>query len=175
VLLETEPLGSWWSVGTSLTASAGSAVVDFFAGMRAQVVVEPSRSGRGVNRPPETGKYATRCQQKGRAAALTNRTYVGKSRIHGRGLFAAMIINAGETSTTSHLLITKAAVPREFARHVYNLEDGRTALPCGDGIFVNHADNPNSWAKLDLRSRTISVIALHDIRSDEEITIDYRG
>jgi len=103
------------------------------------------------------------------------RTHIAPSIIHGHGLFASEGIAAGEVVNRTPIVITGERVPRAFVRHVYRLPDGRHALPRGDGIMVNHSDRPNALVEIDVRERTVSLIALRRIRRGEEITIDYAG
>jgi uncharacterized protein len=129
-----------------------------------------------VSTETSTQPRRTTAHARGRATRrLPNRTRVGLSKIHGYGLFANETIAAGETVNRAPLLITGKQLPRSFARHVYHLADGRHALPCGDGIMVNHANRPNARFEIDVRERAVTLIALRRIRRGEEITIDYDG
>jgi hypothetical protein len=104
---------------------------------------------------------------------LIKRAAVGRSEIHGWGLLATEWIGTGAVADESPILVTRSPIPREFDAHVYWLRDGRAALPCGDGIFTNHCEEPNARVRADLRRRLISLIALRDIGPGEEVTIDY--
>jgi SET domain-containing protein len=106
---------------------------------------------------------------------LVKRAAVGRSTIHGWGLIAKEPIPAGEIADESPVLVTGERVPHAFEAHVYQLADGRSAFPCGDGIFTNHCGEPNAAPKVDLRRRIMVLVALRDIEPGEEITIDYDG
>ena len=100
------------------------------------------------------------------------RAAVGPSRIQGWGLIAREAVAMGETVDESPILLT-ARVPRDIGGHTYTLSDGRHALPCGDGVFVNHSDDPNVWPLPDLRRRVMRLIAVRDIAPGEEVTLNY--
>jgi len=94
--------------------------------------------------------------------------FVDQSPIHGRGLFAAGKISAGQFIGSY-----QGPVVDQDGAYVLWVEDG----PDGEWIgyagrnklrFMNHADRPN--AELD----GLDCYALGDIRANEEITIDYR-
>ena len=98
---------------------------------------------------------------------------VAPSPIHGWGLVATRRIRAGAIADEAPVLLTRQRVPRAFEGHVYRLPDGRSALPCGDGIFTNHADDPNAEPKIDFRRRVLVLVAVRDIAAGEEVTFDY--
>ena len=50
---------------------------------------------------------------------------------------------------------------------------GRYILCCGDARFLNHSDDPNLRPDLSLDRYGLDVAA-RDIRSGEELTVDYR-
>ena len=100
------------------------------------------------------------------------RAAVGPSRIQGWGLIAREAIAPGETVDESPILLT-ARVPADISGHTYRLGDGRRALPCGDGVFVNHSDDPNARPLPDLRRRVMRLIAVRDIAPGDEVTLDY--
>jgi uncharacterized protein len=106
---------------------------------------------------------------------LIKRAAVGPSPIDGWGLIATHAIDAGEVVDESPVLLTKERVPRAFAAHVYRLTDGRSAMPCGDGIFTNHCDEPNAVPEMDLGRRIATLVAICDIDAGDEVTIDYGG
>lgn len=107
-------------------------------------------------------------------------TYVGPSRIHGLGLFAAQDIPAG---TVLWRFIPPfdvlfgdrdlEALP-EFTRDTvmkYSYFDAVRAayVLCGDDArFMNHSDLPNTREELE------QTVAVQDIAAGEEITCDYR-
>ena len=104
---------------------------------------------------------------------LMKRAAVGPSHIEGWGLLATEQVPGGEVIDESPLLITRQRIPRSFEAHVYRLDDGRFAMPCGDGVFTNHASEPNAEPRLDRRRRVIVLVARRAIRIGEEVTIDY--
>lgn len=90
--------------------------------------------------------------------------YVKESAIHGKGLFARKKIREGQV-----LGYIKGTPTQEDGPHVLWLHE------IGQGIhvecdlkYINHNQNPNACYYDDL-----SVVALRDIRKDEEITHNY--
>jgi len=91
---------------------------------------------------------------------------VKKSGIHGRGLFAARPIAAGD-----YIGLYEGPEVLEDGMHVLWVETGDDEWTGYDGTgklrFLNHADQPN--AEMD----GLECFALRDIEAGEEITIDY--
>lgn len=88
--------------------------------------------------------------------------YVKKSRIHGKGLFAARNIRAGEV-----LGSIKYNPVNEDGPYVLWLGEQGIRVEC-DLKFINHSKRPNACYCDDL-----DVVALKNIKKDEEITHDY--
>src|SRR5947209_7244643 len=97
---------------------------------------------------------------------------VKQSPIHGRGVFAARRIEAGEViidwSGCSEVLSDGAveALPREESIFV-SVIDGQNVLFKPPARFVNHSCNPNA------RGCDRHDIAIRVIEAGEEITVDY--
>lgn len=94
------------------------------------------------------------------------RTYVDQSAIHGRGLYAAVDINAGDYIGTF-----KGPPAQRNGSHVLWLidEDGNHFGRRGINAlrYLNHGENANAeFYDFDL-------YATRDIAAGEEITIDY--
>lgn len=96
---------------------------------------------------------------------LTVSFYAGESPIHGKGLFAARHIEAGEVLGTVSGRWTKRNGPYVL----WVAEDKGFRVEC-DFRFINHSPEPNA-AYYD----TLEVCALRDIRPGEEITHDYQS
>ena len=97
---------------------------------------------------------------------------VGKSRIHGNGIFATRNIKKGETA-----FIIKGKIVR------WIVSDQRTSLygpdwigigkevwidPKGPAKLLNHSCEPSCGMK-----GKVKVVALRDMKKGEEITVDY--
>lgn len=108
-----------------------------------------------------------------RSEPLPSNVRVARSRLHGHGLFAACDLAPDDVITVTPVLVIDQRLPAQIAGHVYRLGDGRSLLPCGDGIMVNHRRRPSAHIQVDLRARTVSLIASRWIAAGEEITIDY--
>ena len=94
---------------------------------------------------------------------LNQLTYVNKSNIHGKGLFARVDIPENTVIGTLDGTPCKKDGP-----HVLWLDDTQGIKVTCDLKFINHADKPNACYYDDL-----TVVALKDIRADEEITHNY--
>jgi SET domain-containing protein len=89
--------------------------------------------------------------------------YVADSPIHGKGLFAATFIPAGEVIGA----LTGEYTTRD-GDYVLWLDNQQGFLVHGDLRFINHSDKPNA-----VYYDTLEVCALRDIHHGEEITHDY--
>ena len=88
--------------------------------------------------------------------------YVKDSGIHGKGLFACCDIEKDET-----IGIIKFNPTDEDGPHVLWVENQGILVEC-DLKFINHHPDPNACYCEDL-----NVVALREIKQDEEITHDY--
>lgn len=110
---------------------------------------------------------------------LLVKTYVGKSPVHGRGLFAAEDIMSGTVIWRAgcEMLFTRenfAMLSEAEKRTVSNWGwldkiDGMYHLPLDNDRFINHSDAPNT--RIESSGLTI---ASRTIRRGEEILCDYR-
>ncbi len=88
---------------------------------------------------------------------------VGRSAIHGKGLFAAATIREGEV--LGHLETRPAS---EDGPHVLWCDDGQGHEVLCDFRYINHSPDPNVAYYEDL-----TVVALRDIEPGEELTHHY--
>jgi uncharacterized protein len=91
-------------------------------------------------------------------------TCVRRSPIHGKGVFAAQPIEAGQTIG----YFEGHAVARD-GEHVLWLDDGSALEVTNDLRFLNHAAEPNA----DFDGASLEVWASRPIAPGEEITIHY--
>lgn len=91
--------------------------------------------------------------------------YVSRSSIHGRGLFAATRIGAGQVIGRVRGVPTRRNGP-----HVLWLSEKRALRVTCDLRFINHSESPNAKYYDDGQ-----VVAIKAIRPHEEITHDYDG
>lgn len=104
---------------------------------------------------------------------------IGRSRIHGRGVFATTTIRSG-TRVVEYLgeIITEKEADKRAVgrRHVwlFDLEcghyidgDPRLAGPC-----VNHSCRPNCFT--EIMDGRVFIVAQETIRRGDELTYDYR-
>jgi len=109
---------------------------------------------------------------------LLVRTYLGKSTIHGLGVFAGEFIRKGTKVWRFVEGFDRVWSPRDFAklpkqarqyvlRHGYRV-DGEILLTCDNDHHMNHSPNSNThW-------RNGHIVAKRDIAKGDEITNDYR-
>ena len=94
---------------------------------------------------------------------LNSSVYVDNSPIHGKGLFAKTLINAGEV-----IGILEGEYTEKDGDHVLWLNEKTGFLVHSDLRYINHSDKPNA-AYYD----NLEVCAVRDIQPGEEITHDY--
>ena len=107
------------------------------------------------------------------------RTYIAPSQLHGRGVFAAEPIAAGEVIEECPVL----RVPMEQLEHLgativdeyYFAWDADGAIALGHGSLYNHSDTPVAEYRKDIAADVLTVRALSDIAAGEEITFHYSG
>ncbi|HZR36035.1 MAG TPA: SET domain-containing protein-lysine N-methyltransferase [Nevskia sp.] len=103
---------------------------------------------------------------------------VRRSRIDGRGLFAARPLPArrklGEIGG-SHVRLPGAWKEAERSGRIYLIEiDPRTALDCSAGNsfrFLNHSCSANCYMRI--AHRRVEVYTRRAIRAGDELTVDY--
>ncbi len=115
------------------------------------------------------------CPPAGRAI----RTYAAPSRLHGRGVFAAVPIAAGEVVEECPVLRFPAAqrdlIGETLIDEYYFEWDGDGALALGLGSLYNHSDTPVAEYLKDTVHDVLVVRALAAIAPGEEITFSYSG
>jgi SET domain-containing protein len=112
------------------------------------------------------------------ASYLSPKTRIGKSRIHGRGLFARSPIPKGDIVAIKggHILDGRALsrVRRRIAAAYIQIDDGfyigarRPAEVAPNKLFINHSCEPN----LGIRGQ-VTYVALRAIKAGEELTYDW--
>ncbi|RJQ35020.1 SET domain-containing protein-lysine N-methyltransferase [Candidatus Parcubacteria bacterium] len=112
-------------------------------------------------------------------------TKIGRSGIHGIGLFAAAPISEGtriwEVTPGFDLRIPRTEIeklpkPARIQMLTYSFEEigtGFCVICIDDDRFTNHSDNPNT-REIHVPGEQAYSIAIHDIPEGDEITCDYR-
>ena len=115
---------------------------------------------------------------------LLVKTKIGKSDIHGLGLFAAERITQGtiiwrftpgfDLDLDPAQLELQPSPVRERLRHYGYLDPRlkRFILGCDDARFINHSNSPNMRVDFSADSYGLDV-AVRDIEVGEELTVDY--
>lgn len=107
------------------------------------------------------------------------KVFVSESKIKdaGKGVFAKDEITSGE-------IIEKCPVIEVSLKDPANNDDGKLvdyffyfgeglAIALGFGSLYNHSYEPNATYKVNLENKTIDFIAIKDINSGEEVTVNY--
>lgn len=101
--------------------------------------------------------------------------YVGESKISGKGTFASRNIKVGDviniiTGTEYNEKQVDDLIKKEKLRidDDFQIDDDKFLVGPGIDYFTNHSCDPNAGIK-----NTNQVVAVINIKKDEEITIDY--
>jgi uncharacterized protein len=113
------------------------------------------------------------------AATGTVTLRVGRSPIHGTGVFAARRFEADEVIERCPVLTLSgsdadAVVDTVLGNYVYEWEHGY-ALALGYGSLYNHSHQPSARYEMDYDNDEIHMVARRRIKRGEEITISYNG
>ena len=110
--------------------------------------------------------------------------YIGKSTIHGYGVFANELIREGEIIEETpiyDLKIEKGQPTSLMNDYRFNWPQGSGAdwdkqvLAWGYGSLYNHSDNYNAVWNSNTQNETFKFTAVKDIQPDEEIFVYYAG
>ncbi len=108
--------------------------------------------------------------------------YFGPSELHGKGVFAARDIEAGEIIEICPVLVfPKSELPhvRQTMLDDYYFDWGDDeafyAVCLGYGSLYNHDYHPNAEYGMDFAAETIDFYAVKDIPAGAEITVNYNG
>ncbi|MDQ3140681.1 MAG: SET domain-containing protein [Bacteroidota bacterium] len=108
--------------------------------------------------------------------------FIANAEPKGRGVYTASEIPLGSIIEICPVL----EIPKEEVEIIHNTElhdyyfvwgnnDEMLAIALGYGSLYNHEYDPNANFILDLVNKTIEIVAIKDIISGEEITINYHG
>lgn len=99
--------------------------------------------------------------------------YIGKSKLHGKGLFAAQDIKKGEIvfiikGKKVNFLIDSEKSAKIAGLNWVGIGKNEWIDPINHCVYFNHSCDPNTAIK-----GKVTVVALRDIKKGEEITFDY--
>ncbi|MCX6751556.1 MAG: SET domain-containing protein-lysine N-methyltransferase [Candidatus Nomurabacteria bacterium] len=99
--------------------------------------------------------------------------YIGKSKLHGKGLFASKDIKKGETifiikGHRVSFLINDKKQAQIAGLNWVGVGKNEWVDPIKHCVYFNHSCEPNSAIK-----GKVTVVALKDIKKDEEVLFDY--
>jgi len=108
--------------------------------------------------------------------------YFGPSATHGLGVFTADRIPAGSLLEICPVLVLPAEelelIHGSCLHDYYFLwgpQQDRPAIALGFGSLYNHAESPNAEFRLRYEDNTLHFVAIADIRTGQEITVDYHA
>lgn len=108
-----------------------------------------------------------------------DRTYAAPSALHGRGVFAAVPIAAGDVVEECPVLRFPGAqrdhIAATLIEEYYFEWDGDGAIALGLGSLYNHSDAPVAEYIKDTTNDVLVVRAVCAIAAGEEITFSYSG
>jgi hypothetical protein len=152
--------------------------------------IPPVKTAEGV--PVRTshshymGMYDYNNNEFARKERFIQRTYVGKSKLHGYGVFAKEDIKAGEIIEECQALLldstfknNKDWVLQRYAMtwtcgcDVCRTNGNTMAIMMGNGSQYNHSETPNSYIVQDSYMKTFTYYALTDIPKGTEIVWYY--
>lgn len=110
-----------------------------------------------------------------------SKVYVADSKIvdAGRGVFARENIAKGELIESCPIIFLskkdyKLAKQTELLNYYFlNKSEDRAAIALGFGSIYNHSYEPNATYKKRLEEGFVDFVAITDIKSDSEITVNY--
>jgi len=98
--------------------------------------------------------------------------YVKESPDKGRGVYAARDIRKDEVIlqfSGPHVKIESLdGIPREVQDHLFNIGPDEYLIAREPGVYTNHSCDPNAGI-----ARDVLLVAMRDIKKDDEITFDY--
>jgi SET domain-containing protein len=110
----------------------------------------------------------------------SKKIYISNSTIpnSGRGVFASKALKKGETIEICPVMLLKGEGVKLRKSELYNYyflwdKQPDAAIALGFGSIYNHSYNPNATYKKHLEDGVVEFIAIRNINSNEEITINY--
>lgn len=127
-----------------------------------------------VNKP----EYIREPQGKLRRSAAVkvyDKIGVGRSSIADKGVFAVDHIEEGEVIEVAPLLLVKKSDVQNtpIMDYVFKIDEEQYAVAFGNASMYNHRNQPSAKWKIDPEKMEITITALRDISSGEEIFISY--
>ena len=103
---------------------------------------------------------------------VQHKVHLRRSNLTGHGVFAIAAINAGDIVEECRVLSFKDK-PDEISDYCFTWKKEQSALPLGNGIFYNHADEPNAEYLHDEDNGVMVFKAKKDIKKNQEIFVSY--
>jgi uncharacterized protein len=116
-------------------------------------------------------------------SAQASSVEVKESPFHGRGLFAAVAISAGDIIAVYPLLVlsqadtatVRSTLLHHYVFYVDENESGemRAAVAFGEISMCNHSPKANADFIVDAQAQTVTLSARRSLSPGEEVLIDY--
>jgi len=109
--------------------------------------------------------------------SIVGAVFVGRSSVHGRGVFAARSFEADELIEECPVLLVPSGAVAEAGLDGYCFEwtEDHHALALGYGSLYNHSWRPNARYDHDHDAGVVTYTAVRRIEAGEEVTINYSG
>jgi SET domain-containing protein len=106
--------------------------------------------------------------------------FVGRSPLHGVGVFAGRAFEAEEVIEVCPVLVVPAAEVGHLEQtslygYYFHWDEDGAGLALGYGSLYNHSWVPTARYEHDYDAGTVVYIALGPIRAGDEVTINYTG
>lgn len=105
---------------------------------------------------------------------------IKKSKLHGKGVFAARNISNKETiEFCETILVLKDEVDHlnktNLGNYHFSWRGGNVVIALGNGSLYNHSYEPNAKYVHEYKENKLKFVAIRDIKKGEEITVNYNG
>lgn len=105
---------------------------------------------------------------------------VKRSKLHGKGVFAAKNISTKETiEFCETILISKDEIKylnkTNLGNYLFSWKGGNFVIALGNGSLYNHSYNPNARYIKKYREGKLKFVTIKKIMKGEEITVNYNG
>lgn len=107
-----------------------------------------------------------------------NKIIVGKSPVHGKGIFATQQLGIQDVVEECNMIILPKSDEEyiqctELNNYYFEWGDNKIAIALGNGSLYNHSPNPNAQFVRDMKRGLLVVSTIKPITKGEEIFVNY--